>query len=520
MSYPPQFRRALKLGLAAMVSFSTSFCASATDSHDAGASDARADDGGAPADASRTDALSGDAAVADGEARDAAHADATSPADAGGDGGSPASASIVATQVCSQSAWALGTLRSIPVGQLASANLTIDDVVWTDGVPAQLPGAGAILVSADPIPDALYLAAETRRVPLIQWAQTDARLERLVGQEVVVVNESLGWAGGPSPNAYRCEVHVDDVTGYLSDAERAEIQQARANPTAVPARSLLLPRPTAFCAVGQEQTSAFALHRNKPHLSLTPRRLYVTRGISTSVQDTIEISHRVGETVMTATGPMASLPSARFSSDQYALADEWSPGGGYVFAVEVPRFELEVGLTAGKMPLVLYDHLTAHLVVTYPAPFDDPDRSQPQTTQWIELWPCTAVDSGAPVSRSIDVLGRGRLDYDLLIGGLSSRQYFTAPLGRMLRAELSGLFAQTIVLTSEDSQSAAADHHNFSENIILEPGREPNLSPAILQLLQTADVKVLYFRVDLALSQPNSVSEAFVQGFDGRWRPL
>jgi hypothetical protein len=61
---------------------------------------------------------------------------------------------------------------------------------------------------------------------------------------------------------------------------------------------------------------------------------------------------------------------------------------------------------------------------------------------------------------------------------------------------ISGLTTVPIVLTDEWAQSMRPQHHNFAEDFIFEPGRDPSVTQQQLDELEAADVRVIFMTAD------------------------
>lgn len=457
----------------------------------------------------------------DAAAPDAGGADAAAPAD-GGDGGvTPSSGLIVQATQSSSAGWALGTLRRLSTAELASASVSRDDVVWTDGVPGALPDVGALLVSAANIPDALYAEGARRRVPVVQWPADDVRLAAWLGREVAVRTYGVFWAPGVSPHAQQAEVHVADVTGHLTAEERALIVAARAAPSAVSPRAVIIPRQVELCAVGQEVVSAFALHYVQPRLRVTPRRMIYRSDVHEPVIDHLAVRYRDGARTTTQAGAFAELPSARYTEDGDQRTYTWTASTTpHQWQLDLAGFQLAAALEPGQLPLVLLDEVSLGLSITHPRNLDDPSRDSPQERQSLELRPCATVGRGSMPEREVTLPGRGVARYTLDMGGMVAQEYFTTPITRVRRLELTGVLPSTLVVQGPVALTGSVEHHNFREHLVIEPSLDPSLPEATRQALDAADITIIYLPVDLALSQPNTVERVRLRGRDGRWRDL
>lgn len=452
---------------------------------------------------------------------DAGGADATAPAD-GGDGGvAPSSGLIVQATQSSSAGWALGRLRRLSLAELASAPVSRDDVVWTDGVPGTLPDVGALLVSAANIPDALYAEGARRRVPVVQWPAADPRLVAWLGREVVVRAYGVFWAAGVSPHAQQAEVHVADITGHLTGEERAVIVAAREAPATSSPRAVIIPRPVELCAVGGETVSAFALHATQPRLRVTPRRMAYRADTREPVLDQLVLRYRDGARTTTQAGGLAQLPGATYTEDGDQRTYTWTASASpHRWHLDLAAYQLSASLEPGQLPLVLLDDVAVGLSITHPQNLDDPSRDSPQERQSLELRPCDTVGMGSTPEREITLPGRGVARYTLDMGGMIAREYFTTPITRVRRLELTGVLPSALVVQGPAALTGSVEHHNFREHLVIEPRLDPSLPEATRQALDAADITLIYLPVDLALSQPNTVERVRLRGRDGRWRDL
>jgi len=125
--------------------------------------------------------------------------------------------------------WTLGTLKFFPGGQIQAAftagDLSPDDIVLTDGVPAELPSLAGILSLAPSTPNShVAILARSQGVPFAHLAmeQDAARARGLVGRSVylAVTRESFDrW----------CTVKLLDV-GSLSEQDKAAILALKESP--------------------------------------------------------------------------------------------------------------------------------------------------------------------------------------------------------------------------------------------------------------------------------------------------
>jgi len=118
--------------------------------------------------------------------------------------------------------WVLGTLKFIPGSQIQEAytagSLACDDILLTDGVPAEVPSLAGIVTLAASTPNShVAILARSQGVPFVHLArESDASLAKsLVGKRVYLAVTQAEFA-------QTCEVKLYDVES-LSEAERASL---------------------------------------------------------------------------------------------------------------------------------------------------------------------------------------------------------------------------------------------------------------------------------------------------------
>lgn len=419
----------------------------------------------------------------------------------------------------STAGWAVGTLRRVPLAELPGAGLGPDDVVWTDGAPATLPTVGALLVSGADVPDDLYAQGARRRIPVLAWPEPDPRLTDLVGREVVLTSTPIFWSNSIKPHAQPSDVHLIDVTGFLDPDARARIAAARAHPTRPSTDVVVLSRPIALCGVGQEVVSVWALHHAAPRLTVTPVAQRRAASTHTALIDHLRLEYREGGEPQVQEGAFGSLPEAEYTEESDARIHRWaSPAGVPQWSLELSGQQLLDHLLPGRLPLVLLENLDVRLVLSHPDNLLDPSTEFPEERQAIDVWPCDALGQGAPVSRTMNVPGGALGSYELEMGGLVSRQYFTTPITKVRRVELPGLLSGPLVLEAPAALTGSVEHHNFAEHLIVEPTLDPNLSAQQRAELAAAGIHFIYLGIESGFGGPGTVNRLQVRGPSGAWR--
>ncbi|MBN1362031.1 MAG: hypothetical protein JW993_15655 [Sedimentisphaerales bacterium] len=124
--------------------------------------------------------------------------------------------------VCYSQGWALGTLKFIPAGSVDAAYqsglLGPQDILLTDGIPAELPFVAGIVSLVPSTPNShVAILARTQTVPFVYLALPgDAdRAQELVGHRIVFSAYDDGYGG--------CDTRLIDTEGLLDEPLAAEI---------------------------------------------------------------------------------------------------------------------------------------------------------------------------------------------------------------------------------------------------------------------------------------------------------
>jgi hypothetical protein len=127
---------------------------------------------------------------------------------------------------CYSEGWALGELKFFSGGQIAGAylagELEPDDILLTDGVPAEVPFVAGIITLSPSTPSShVAILSKTYGVPFVHLALAEDanRAQELVGHKIVL--RGYNKYGG-------VEARLIDVEGVLDEAEIAEILALKA----------------------------------------------------------------------------------------------------------------------------------------------------------------------------------------------------------------------------------------------------------------------------------------------------
>lgn len=144
---------------------------------------------------------------------------------------------------CYATGWALGKLVKVPAGQISDAyaagTLKPEDILYTDGVPAEVPFVAGIVSSAASTPSShVAILSQTFGVPFVYVAtqQSKMRAEALTNHMVAL---RTGVSFGASATG-ACKVSMVDLEGLLSEEDHDAILALKApEPLVFPAKASL-----------------------------------------------------------------------------------------------------------------------------------------------------------------------------------------------------------------------------------------------------------------------------------------
>ncbi len=149
--------------------------------------------------------------------------------------------------VCYSQGWALGELKFFAGGDIQNAYqnalLEPNDILLTDGVPAEIPYVAEVISLAPSTPSShVAILAATYGVPFVYLAVADDanQAQQLLGQNITLSAYEDGLGG--------YDVRLLDVQGRLTDAQIDEILQLKEPPD-------LDISPTTYCATYSADTN-------------------------------------------------------------------------------------------------------------------------------------------------------------------------------------------------------------------------------------------------------------------------
>jgi hypothetical protein len=374
-----------------------------------------------------------------------------------------------------------------------------------------------------------FLSVEKRSslVPLgatvMPWEGEYRRLVSLLDQV------ALGYE---SEFPARKEFTLDFEFKRLAPTGQLSIKQVREVPKP-PSRTYtpwLLNTPLAWSVLQGEHGGVVTFHRLKSHWQLPVRHTGLRDAdLSRSLYVGLSAQWREGTTPVGFAGEPQSLPGYTFRRAPEELKDRWTWGEG----AAKRTYELStsrVGVTDSERgPLVtLADHFLV-LSVTHATPQPTleysllTDRMEPalatqETVTLTPVMPLTAESLRqervlAPVKGGVRV--RTSFWWPAPPKGVTAG--YTAPLIAWIETVIEGLTTRPLVLRSEWAQTYHPGHHNFFEEFLFEPARDPGVPADLRAELERANVKAL-----ILSSEPweGAAATGWIWGIDDTFRPL
>jgi len=289
-----------------------------------------------------------------------------------------------------------------------------------------------------------------------------------------------------------------------------EIKQVRPLPAAPPAQpvtAFLLPQTMDLCVEEGEFGFIFAKHRLKAELSLATdsRRLDATGLASAFYQDaTLRFLNDTNELV--AGGGLSGWPEFRHSVAGEEVTDRWSWGTGAERLGFALTSAVITRVTPPDAPWVVQADFRRTLEVTFATPQRELtwEGAVWTTNDFVILRPCpTARDRALPQERRwanpvSGVTVVTRFFWPRPPAGPSAG--YTAPNTGFVETIITGLTTEPLVLRSARAQTYSPGHHNFSEQFLWEPRRDPGVTAAQLAELAARDIR--YVLGDIGFIEP------------------
>lgn len=304
------------------------------------------------------------------------------------------------------------------------------------------------------------------------------------------------------------ELILDFEFKRLAPTGQLSIKQVREVPKPV-SRTYspwLLNTPLAWSVLQGEHGNVIAFHRLKSRWQLPVRHTALrdadlTRSLYAGLAaQWWEGTHSVG-----FAGEPGSLPGYGFRGGADELKDRWTWGSG----ASMRAYELSTSLIrstdAERGPLVtLADHfLTVTVTHATPQPTLEysmfTDRLEPTlaTNETVTLTPVMPVTAESLRQERLMTLRQGAVKVRTSFWWPSPPKGvtagYTAPLIAWIETVIEGLTTRPLVLRSEWAQTYHPGHHNFYEEFLFEPARDPGVPEDLRAELERANVKALIF---------------------------
>jgi hypothetical protein len=277
-----------------------------------------------------------------------------------------------------------------------------------------------------------------------------------------------------------------------------------------------------------ERGSVVTFHRLKSEWDMAVRHVRMSDGaLTNSVFRRIGAEWREGTNRVVEGGAVEGLPGHGFVRSTDTLVDRWTWGAGPRERAHELVLNRVRTTQPGEAPLMrLGDHwmtLTVTHAVPQPMldyqPFDGGMVSTNVVEESVQLTPLSVVtgESVRQVRTMVLPGGKGRVTTEFWWPappkGISAG--YTAPLQAWGVTVVEGLTQRPIVLRSPWAQTYHPGHHNFYEEFLFEPGRDPGVPAELLEELRGLNIKAV-----IVAGSPfeGEVPEGWIWGEDDRFR--
>lgn len=263
----------------------------------------------------------------------------------------------------------------------------------------------------------------------------------------------------------------------------------------------VLNRPRRLCTFQGENSNLLSIHRTRLRFDVQLRDVLLTdaeRSQSLFGSPTLELVD--GDGVQTLSGAPSSWPGFVHSQDQNVLLDSFSFGSGprartVKVSVEVPRL-----VSASQPPIITAQELLFWVHVTWAQPqlaipqFPGAPTTTLEDDVVLQSCPDDEVITSRHTlqTRTFDKSGISvttNFYFPPTPGGPSAG--YTAPNVKWVGTDITGLTTQPLRLTADFAQTYRPQHHNFTEDFLFDPFRDPATTAAQKSELMVRDVKWL-----------------------------
>lgn len=350
-------------------------------------------------------------------------------------------------------------------------------------------------------------------------------------------DEYLAFAELFSKVASEYKNFYSNTTSFTLDMEYKKlspssliVKQVRTIPTVDPnARqtTFLINHPQEWVVFQGEFGNVFANHRLKSRFSFATRDLRLDlKNLGESIFASCSAEYHSGTNLLSLSGSPQTWPQPLHTvgpqQDVFVtVADDWNPGipGVSRFALET---QIKTAVPINMSPISILNDMEVNLSSDYSQPVWGINSFGEQTlvtNEVVRLVPATSASAlSVPVTRTVSwskstCMAKMEFFWPIPPAGVSAG--YTAPLIAWKQSTISGLTSDPIVLTGYYAQTYRPQHHNFSEDFLLEPRLDPAVSAAALAELDGKDILQLVIHWD-------GFADGAVQavGKDGKLRPL
>ncbi|MFT3709778.1 MAG: PEP/pyruvate-binding domain-containing protein [Archangium sp.] len=302
------------------------------------------------------------------------------------------------------------------------------------------------------------------------------------------------------------------------------VKQVR--PLAIPSSAatvvpFVLNRGQKLCVLQGENSDVIALHRLRLRFDPALRDVRLTDSErATSLFASATLEQFDGDALTTLTGAPATWTGFVHTQNMDTLTDAFSFGSGatartVAFAVEVPR------LVRGDLPPIITSsdlRFSVHTTWAQPQPIIEqyPGAPTTATEEYASLVSCPEdeVITGGHSRQTRTMTGSGisvTATFYWPPAPQGATAGYTAPNVKWVGTEITGLTSTPLQLTADFAQTYRPQHHNFNEDFLFDPFRDPATTAAQKAELMTRDVKWLIVTRN---------SEFRAMGFNGQLRTL
>ncbi len=300
-----------------------------------------------------------------------------------------------------------------------------------------------------------------------------------------------------------------------------EVKQVREIPMPKPPATqvpLLFGQPVRLAVLEGEWGDVFAMHRLKARWELNGRHLLVaSSNLTASVLRDSAVTRGEGTSAQRWEGGPSGWPGARFARVADGTEDSFlmnQPAG--------TRWTLQLGVPltvpGSASPVLFLSDIAAMVRAAYTVPQPAFDFSGPIQTLKDEarLAPVRGVDSRSLLQERSLATAAGfhaslRFHWPEPPTGPSAG--YTAPCIAWVGSTLTGLTREPLKLKAESAQTYHPYHHNFSEEFLLEPGKDPAVSDTQKAELAAANIQMIYL-----FSEDRATARVWFVGTDGKPR--